>query len=211
MAHEMTFPLAKQGVFLTLQGEGVLLGEPMVFVRLAGCPVACPECDTDYAVATRATARDVARRAVEVAGGCRWAWLTGGEPTVHDLTPLVEELRRYGFRVALATAGVRPVRYGFGPAAEPGGVEFVSVSPHRIDASWVQRSGDQLNVVPGLNGLKLSDLDGVDVSGFSYRFVTPFWYGPADRAERVAECAAWVAAHPGWRLGIQAHRTWSLP
>jgi 7-carboxy-7-deazaguanine synthase len=211
LSTDPTYPLARQGVFLTLQGEGVLLGEPMVFVRLAGCPVACPECDTDYAVSRRATARQIAREVDEVAGGCRWVWLTGGEPTIHDLPPLVEKLRLYGFRVALATAGVRKVAVGFGNTCGPGGVEFLSVSPHRVDETWVQRTGDQLNVVPGLNGLKLSDMEGVDVSGFAHRFVTPFWYAAADRVERVAECSEWVKAHPGWRLGVQAHRTWSLP
>lgn len=203
-----TLPLSPQGVFPTLQGEGVMLGEPMVFVRLAGCDVNCNGCDTNYALAERVPVREIARRAVGVQGVARWAWVTGGEPTIHALGPLVLELRRYGFRVALATAGERPVEMGFGDGRA--GFDFVSVSPHRPDR-WSLRRGDQLNVVPGLNGLRLEDLEGVDVSGFSHRFVTPFWYGPSDRAEKVAECAAWVCTHAGWRLGFQAHKAWSMP
>jgi 7-carboxy-7-deazaguanine synthase len=36
-------------VFASLQGEGVNLGKPAVFIRLAGCPLRCVYCDTKYA------------------------------------------------------------------------------------------------------------------------------------------------------------------
>lgn len=209
MGQEATYPLAPQGVFWTLQGEGVMSGEPQVFVRLAGCPVGCPECDTDYRVSRRVTAREIAREVAAAAVATNWVWLTGGEPTVHDLPPLVAELHRYGFRVAIATAGVSPVLVGCSHET-PGGVDFVSVSPHRVDESWVQRSGDQLNVVPGLNGLRLSDLEGVNVSGFAHRFVTPVWYGPGERMERISECVEFVRRNRGWRLGNQSHKHWGL-
>ena len=71
-------PLAPQGVFRTIQGEGVLLGVPMVFVRLAGCSVGCPECDTDYSIAERATVEEIARRAIDADPSLAWAWITGG-------------------------------------------------------------------------------------------------------------------------------------
>lgn len=205
----MEYPLAPQGVFWTAQGEGVLLGTPMIFVRLAGCSIGCADCDTDYTVATRATARVIVRQAVDL-GGAKWVWITGGEPTIHDLRPLVSELRKYDFRIAVATAGVNPVQVGAGRDIE-GGVDFVSVSPHFVSDRWLLRRGDQLNVVPGLNGLRLSDFENVDVSGFSHKFVTPFWYGAADRMEKVAECEEWLRWRPDWRLGIQAHKQWGLP
>ncbi len=198
-----TYPLAREGVFGTLQGEGILLGTPMTFVRFAGCDVNCSGCDTDYAHHERVTPDELVRRIAAVAE-CDWVWVTGGEPTLHDLAPLTHGLHRLGFRLALATAGRRPVPRGDAPAVGYNGFDFVSVSPHAIDATWVQRCGEQLNVVPGLNGLSLADLEGVDVSGFAHRFVTPLYGTDA------AECAAWVRAHPGWRLGVQAHRVWGV-
>lgn len=204
-----TYPLAKQGVFLTVQGEGVLLGAPMVFVRLAGCSVGCPECDTDYRVHERVGAAEIARRASAFTQ-TDWVWVTGGEPTDHDLLPLFAELRRAGFRIALATAGARDLPGG----VVQGGPDFVSVSPHTFSEKWLKRRGDQLNLVPGLNGLRLADLDEATIAqcvdGFPHRFVTPLWYTPADRVERVGECVEWVQRHPGFRLGIQAHKLWGL-
>lgn len=204
-----TYPLSPQGVFWTLNGEGVLFGTPQVFIRLAGCDVACPDCDTDYSVSERVDCREIARRVVNVASGTRWVWITGGEPTIHDLTPLVVVLRQCGFRIAVATAGEREIPRGATLASVPGGFDFVSVSPHRFDR-WKQQRGEQVNIVPGLNGLRLADVEGLDFSGFDHKFVTPIWYAAADRMERVAECVAWVKSHPDWRLGCQMHKAWGL-
>lgn len=35
-------------IFYTIQGEGPFCGTPAVFVRLAGCNLQCPRCDTEY-------------------------------------------------------------------------------------------------------------------------------------------------------------------
>ena len=63
----MPFRLARQGVFYTVQGEGVMMGTPQVFVRLAGCNVGCPECDTDYRPAQMVTLEELARLIVAAA------------------------------------------------------------------------------------------------------------------------------------------------
>jgi len=194
------YALAADGVFETVQGEGVHFGVPMVFVRFAGCPVGCPQCDTDYRPAGRATAAEIARRACEVASPLtRWVFLTGGEPMVWNLEPVAVELRRAGFRIAAVTAGEREVRRDL--------FDFLAVSPHRL-SRWVQRAGDQINLVPGLHGLALADVQAEDFGGFpaDARFVTPLSADPA----RVAECRAW-AVRWGWRLGVQAHLVWNLP
>lgn len=204
-----TYPLARRGVFRTIQGEGSLMGEPQVFVRLAGCSIGCPECDTDYRVHIRATVEEIIHRVVDTAGSIKWVWITGGEPTDHDLIPLVMELRKYGFRPALATSGVKNVIRGFADGTS--GFEFVSVSPHRVDdESWVLRRGDQLNFVPGLNGLTLDAMNNVDVSGFNHKFITPLWDNETQRTSQIQKCVDWLDSHPDWKLGIQAHKFWGL-
>lgn len=207
---DKTLPLAPDGVFLTLQGEGLLAGQPMVFVRLAGCPVACPDCDTNYSVAERATVAEVVRRVINAAGCCRNVWLTGGEPAVFDLRPFVRELHLTGFRVALATSGIRPVPLGW----VNDGADFLSVSPHFLDDRWVQRTGEQVNCVVGLNGLTLADIEAADAAGlfggFGAKFVTPLWYAATGGESNGRAVTEWVLRNPGWRRGTQNHKQWGV-
>lgn len=205
---EKRYPFAPMGIFLTVQGEGALLGHPTVFLRLAGCSVGCPECDTDYRVTKRLTVDEIASAVSRVKiGRVQWAWITGGEPTDHDLWPIISAVRSCGLKVAVATAGVREVKLG----SAWGGADFLSVSPHSRE--FVQRRGDQINLVPGLNGLTWEDVDAIadDCGGnFSHRYLTPM----ADREGRVQHlerCIQWVQCHEGWRLGVQAHKMWRLP
>lgn len=191
------YPLAPDGIFRTIQGEGALLGVPMTFVRLAGCSIGCKQCDTIYSVKRRATAREIG---MEVAAlGTEWTWVTGGEPADYELWPLLEALRLCG-RIALATSGYRGLRAG-GRL-----VDFLSVSPHGKPAELVLNSGNQLNLVPGLNGLRLEDWETFDAGKFDRCYVTPC----DGRVHAVEECREWVDRHPGWRLGIQAHKTWGI-
>ena len=43
---KMHYPINE--IFQTIQGEGVFTGLPAIFVRLQGCPVGCPWCDTRH-------------------------------------------------------------------------------------------------------------------------------------------------------------------
>ena len=75
------YPLSPNPVFFSLQGEGHLRGFPMVFIRLSGCSVGCPSCDTDYRVETKAHPDEIMEmvRGVTPSGWRdRWAWITGG-------------------------------------------------------------------------------------------------------------------------------------
>lgn len=192
------YPLAKQGVFLTVQGEGALLGLPMIFVRLAGCSIGCPLCDTNYKKASSATALEITAQCRELKKStvASWVWITGGEPTDHDCEGLIDELRR-SFRVAMATAGHKAVPCSWR-------VDFLSVSPHD-PREWVQKVGSELKLVPGLNSFGLSDFNLVGAR-FDHQFVSPCDGKP----ETVSECQAWVNARPGWRMTPQAHKQWEI-
>ncbi len=200
------YPLAKEGVFWTIQGEGAMRGTPMVFIRLAGCSIGCPECDTDYKVAERVSVEEILARvrSVQLRGerGPYWVWITGGEPTDHDLRPLVSGLRSMQCAVALATAGTRTTQ-GLD-------VSFLSVSPHSM-VDWKQRQGTELKVVAELNtfyGTALVDL--VKMSRFEHYFVQPIWRGTEEDAFSLKKCRDYVLAHPEWRLTDQGHKRWGL-
>ncbi len=96
-----------------IQGEGVMIGTPTVFVRLGGCPYRCKWCDTLHAVLPEyrhnweplEVARIVAKVRDLMPGG-GWVTLSGGDPAAQNCWPLIELLHRAGYQVCIETMGL---------------------------------------------------------------------------------------------------------
>jgi 7-carboxy-7-deazaguanine synthase len=98
-------------IFPSIQGEGVRQGEPTVFVRLAGCDRRCSFCDTKYAWeggVEQSTDKILEQvRKSRRRFPARWVCLTGGEPFMQDVRPLIGLLKRDRWRVQVETNGTR--------------------------------------------------------------------------------------------------------
>lgn len=95
-------------VFRTIQGEGPFAGRPSVFIRLAGCNLQCPQCDTDYTTGrTQYEWKDLASTAGALAKTVHTDLivLTGGEPFRQNISLLCRDLLYNGFRVQIETNG----------------------------------------------------------------------------------------------------------
>lgn len=202
------YPLAPNPVFWTIQGEGHLRGFQMAFVRLAGCSVGCRQCDTDYSVDSRATATDIVDRVSGVQPtGDRdtWVWITGGEPTDHDLRPLLRELKERGFSTAVATSGVNRM---IAP------VDWLSVSPHSVEAGkFHQRYGNEIKIVDGLNGMTLEQWSQAwpdETTDFLYRYVQPISKNGREDPASLERCLRFLRQRPRWALSRQDHHAWGV-
>ena len=101
-----TFPLRVTEIFHSLQGEGVTAGERTVFIRLAGCPLRCTYCDTEYAFkgGEWVSLEDVMERVASF--DASYVCVTGGEPLAQrGCQGLLEALCDSGYRVSLETSG----------------------------------------------------------------------------------------------------------
>lgn len=107
-------PLLVSEVFgPTIQGEGVLIGRPTVFVRLGGCDFRCAWCDTLYAVLpefkagwTPTSHQQVLERVLELSQGHGiLVTLSGGNPALQNLEPLIDAGHTRGCTFALETQG----------------------------------------------------------------------------------------------------------
>lgn len=90
-----------------IQGEGYWAGTPCDFIRLAGCPIACPWCDTGYADGGKNTPRSL-RSIDELVKEVRSSRvvISGGEPFANKKLPdLVTALERQGHLVNIETSG----------------------------------------------------------------------------------------------------------
>lgn len=202
----MRYALAEQGVFWTIQGEAHLRGFQMAFVRLAGCSVGCPNCDTDYKAASTATPDDIATMLAGVVPPTardRWVWITGGEPADYDLRPLIWVLREHRYSVAVASSGHKRI-------IPP--VDWLSVSPHD-PAKWIQTYGNEVKLVAGLNGLRLDDFIKAhpdDQTDFMYRYVQPLWKDGREDPGSMTECLDFLKERPNWALSRQDHKHWGV-
>jgi 7-carboxy-7-deazaguanine synthase len=130
-------------IFYSVQGEGTWTGTPAVFVRLAGCNLACTFCDTDYGLAFIAGIDDVVARVRAEGGDCPMVILTGGEPLAQAVTPaLIAALQADGRRVHIESNGTIDV-------ALPDGV-WLTVSPkERLHPAMAARANEAKLIVDG--------------------------------------------------------------
>ncbi len=102
--------LTIHSIFLTIQGEGPFTGRPAIFIRLAGCNLQCPGCDTDYTSHRhRMTPIDVAMKVFLLGDHLPYPPLiviTGGEPLRQSAVErLIEDFIAHGRIVQLETNG----------------------------------------------------------------------------------------------------------
>ena len=131
-------------IFYTIQGEGPFSGYPAVFVRLAGCNLQCPLCDTEYTEGRKAMTNgeilnDLRRLLAEAevpSGQSRLVVISGGEPFRQPIGPLIADILHAGYAVQIETNGTLPPPKGydwtFRPAAEyedARGTAFIVCSP----------------------------------------------------------------------------------
>ena len=97
-----------------IQGEGAVIGVPTVFVRLGGCDYHCSWCDSLYAVEVKykdtwesLTPVQILERVSTLAGPGCLITLSGGNPALHRLAPLIEGGHDLGYRFAIETQGSR--------------------------------------------------------------------------------------------------------
>lgn len=215
--------LEVHSIFRTIQGEGPYTGHPAIFVRLAGCNLQCPLCDTDY-TSTRDTLSfwAVGERVLALGKpkfGRPLVVVTGGEPFRQDLTELVTHLIGIGYRVQVETNGTLPIPAMLADLSPE--LFTVVVSPKaskvhptvfsRADAwKYVMREGA---VAP--DGLPTSALDHSNGHGLarppSGTMATEIYLQPCDQkdptlnAANVQACVA-QSIRNGYVLQIQTHK-----
>jgi len=106
-----TGSLAICELYESIQGETSLSGIPTSFIRLAGCPLRCHWCDSDftYTSATQLSFKEIFKTLQQF--GWPHVCVTGGEPLFQTATiPFLQELSQKHYVISLETNGAFPIK-----------------------------------------------------------------------------------------------------
>jgi len=94
-------------IFLSVQGEGISLGLPTIFIRTTGCNLRCEWCDTKYAYhkGKEMKVSQILQRCKKF--GFKRVCITGGEPLLQkkELVILTKLLIKNKFEIQIQTNG----------------------------------------------------------------------------------------------------------
>jgi 7-carboxy-7-deazaguanine synthase len=206
MTGRMAGYLVKELFGPTLQGEGAHAGRPCVFLRFAGCNLACTWCDTDFRAegAARLSAAEIAARLLALdVNRSRMVVVTGGEPSLQWDAPLAEAIAATGFRAHMESNGTRAL-------AAP--VDWLTVSPkprfHEDRFELVLRRGDELKLVVD-DTVDDGALDSFERMEFGAFYAQPCMDARYD--QHLRRTLELVGRHPRWRLSLQLHKIVGIP
>ena len=183
-------------IFESLQGEGRNTGRPCVFVRFAGCNLACPWCDTDVGERFSMTLEELLD---EIASyKAKMVVLTGGEPTLVEGAPeLIAALKAAGYFIAVETnATVDAPWLQF--------VDYVACSPKAEfpDKIELKKANEVRVVASGESAVefcrRVKDLIEAD----------DYYVSPCDHGGEIdfATAKSVLAKLDGWSLSVQLHK-----
>lgn len=206
-------------IFYTLQGEGAHSGIPAVFVRLSGCNLRCPWCDTEFADYREMSAYEV------VAEVCslydlqnprrKMVVLTGGEPSLQVDKPLVDALHAAGFYICIETNGTHPL---------PEGIDWITCSPKETSLQHSAVSGQAPLTLKRVNEVKVVFTGTYDPEVWRSQLEAEHWMlqplrftgewlidhavdeWEDDRNDNLDDTVRYILAHPFWRLSVQLHK-----
>ncbi len=192
----ITYPVVE--TFHSIQGEGFWFGTAAFFIRLAGCDVGCPWCDTKISWNPKRHPQiTVAQLKEQVAAAQpKIIVITGGEPLMHDLGPLTTGLKAMGFPLHLETSGAHPLSGDF---------DWITLSPKPFKAPLpeVYDHVSELKVViDQATDFQWAETQAAQIAADVPKYLQPQWENPA--SQRLI--FNYILAHPEWRLGLQTHK-----
>mgnify|MGYP005843027185 CR=1 FL=1 len=192
-----SYPLVES--FHSVQGEGSWMGTSAFFLRLAGCDVHCPWCDTKESwVAARHPQVPILTMVEQI----RLAHpgiviITGGEPLIHDLEPLTDCLKQnLSIPIHLETSGAHPLS---------GKWDWITLSPKTFlppQPEIYSRVHELKVVIKDVADLDWAIAQAQLVSPRVPKFLQPEWYSSA--AQNLV--FNFILEHPDWRLSLQTHK-----
>lgn len=203
--------------FYTLQGEGFYTGNAAYFIRLAGCDVGCVWCDVkeswDEKKHPYFTIDEIVEKAIKDIENERLKFendtfekpifvITGGEPLLHNLDELTNDISEKGYLTNIETSG---------SSVLSGSWNWICLSPKKFKPALPE-------IIAVANELKVVIFNKTDfvwaeefakqVNQNCKMYLQPEW---EKRETIVPLIVNYIKANPKWQLSLQTHKYIHVP
>ena len=190
--------------FFTIQGEGTYSGRAAYFIRIAGCDVGCVWCDVkeswDKDQHTTMTIKEIIEKVTE--SKTDFVVITGGEPAMYDLRPLVNQLKSLGITIAIETSGCYPLQ---------GDVDWYCFSPKKFKAPCDEaylRANELKVIISHPSDLEWANKHAEKVLDSCHLFLQPEW----SKTEKLLPLIlSYVKGNLKWKISLQTHKYMNIP
>ncbi len=201
----IVLPLMEE--FYTIQGEGANTGKPAYFIRLGGCDVGCHWCDVKESwdaslhppTATDLIISNVLRYPAKA------VVVTGGEPSMYNLTYLTEQFKANKIQAFIETSGAYPLT---------GSWDWICLSPKKTSPpkSEIYARAHELKVIVyNKNDFEWAEQNAeqiLKVNPTCRLFLQPEW---SRREQIIPQLVDYVMANPKWNISLQTHKYLHIP
>ncbi len=197
--------------FYTLQGEGFHQGKAAYFIRLGGCDVGCFWCDVkeswDASVHPQKTVEEIIVEAKQTinskpSDANPIFVITGGEPLLHDLDVLTNQLMSAGFKTHIETSGSSPLS---------GDWNWICLSPKKFKQPLAEAFviADELKIIIyNKSDFKWAEENAAQVSPHCKLYLQPEWSKSPVASRWIID---YIKANPRWQLSLQVHKYLNIP
>ena len=198
----LKLPLVEQ--FYSVQGEGFHTGKPAYFIRIGGCDIGCQWCDSKVTwnpdVHPLVEVDDIVDEVLQTPA--QSIVVTGGEPSLYNMNPLCEALKKHQIKTFLETAGTNQLT---------GQWDWICLSPKKQTPplSVYYDKADELKVIIyEEDDLNWAEEVSEKVNKNCYLFLQPEW---SQYKKMIPSIVEYVKAHPMWNISLQAHKFMRIP
>lgn len=190
--------------FYTIQGEGYHTGKAAYFIRLGGCDVGCKWCDAKVTwnpkLYPAVDIQYIVDRAVE--NKAQSIVITGGEPTLYPLGPLIERLQSNNCSVFLETSGTNPLHST---------IDWICLSPKKQQPplkSMLLRANELKVIIETPEDFQWAETNAALVSSECLLYLQPEWSRYETIIPHIVE---YVKQNPRWMVSTQTHKFMHIP
>jgi len=197
-------PLPVMEHFFTLQGEGFHSGRAAYFIRLAGCDVGCVWCDVKESWSISPEQYLTIDQLLEALSNAAadFVVITGGEPTMHDLTELTSVLKKNGFEIAIETAGVHPLK---------GHIDWYCFSPKKFKAPIEEaytKANELKIVIAHPSDFEWAETHAQKVGPNCKLYLQTEW----EKQDRLLPLIIdYIKRNKKWKISLQSHKYMQIP